>query len=175
MPHRKSAAVLRLRSLAAGLLALAGTAGAADTGWGGSFHAAIGSARISMRGEDPVLLVANLRFDFDGGPADESGSGTVTAYNEAGNLALDDFPFTWTRKGTAGFQAVLDPEGFGSFLAGRVEAAAGAETAITLTAASGKGKAGKEGGNLRFAAKSAGTASLDGGAAIRLKAKVRCR
>lgn len=175
MPNSRSAAVLRLRSLAAGLLALAGTASAAGTGWGGSFHAAIGSARISLKGGDPVLLVANLRFDFDGEAADESGAGTVTAYNEAGNVILDDFPFTWARKGTAGFQAVLDPEGFGAFLAGRVEAARGAEAAVTLDSASGNGKAGKEIGNLRFAAKAAGTASLDGGAAVRLKAKVRCR
>lgn len=166
----------RLSRLALPVLLLGAAAGALASSVGGQTFPVFGSGRITVKGAgiDPVEVIPNLRFDFDGSPADASGTGLVRAYNAAGSVLIGQFPISWTASGAA-LQVTPDAEAFAGFLEDRIQEATGGTAAVTLGRVSFRGTLRENRTVFAMSVKATGQASLDGGVAAPMKAKLRGR
>jgi hypothetical protein len=130
---------------------------------------------MKRSGEDPVEFTANLRFDFDGGAEDPSGTGTLLAYDSIGQAVLGQFPMNWTTGRGAAFKFdVMCPE-LEAFLAARIAEATGKEAVVTLSTAVGRGVARAENPTVKSVIIVTGEVTLDGGEPYRLKARIHTR
>ncbi len=171
MPESKNP----FRAVLASAVLAAAAVGAAAATLGGGWWPGVGPGRIVLRGSDlePVEILANLRFDFGGSPADVSGSATVSAYDPAGQILLGEFPCTWTTGRGAAFRVDLLNGEFAGFLEDRIAAATGKEASVALDSARGRGAIVLQGEDLRLAVSASGEATLDGGPPVRLRVKMR--
>ena len=144
---------------------------------GGDDLSAYGPGRVAIRRSAvrPGPFLANLRFDFDGAPADASGTGTVRAYDGEGQWVVDEFPFQWTALRGPSFLADLGNQGFADFLAARIAEKTGKAATVSLEAATGRGRLSRDGSDLRMAVRGAGTVSIDGGTAQAFRLTIRLR
>jgi hypothetical protein len=165
------------RGAGAAVLLLCGALAAAGAEVGGGFFPAYGPGRIAVKrsGLAPVEFLANLRFDFDGAPADFSGTGRVLAYDDAGLDVIDEFPCTWTTKGGSAFRADLLGQELTDFLASLLGDAVGAPVALVLERADCRGVLRSGGEEVKAVIQVAGTASIDGGLARPFRARMRVK
>jgi hypothetical protein len=159
------------------LLLAAAAAPAADPvpGPGGAYLSALGRERIRVKapGVKPGSLFGNLRFDFDGSAGDAAGAGTLLAYDEAGQVLLSSFPFSWaTGRGTT-LSLDLEQEGLAAFLADGIESLVGGAAVVTLETVAARGKLRAGGTDLRVGIRAQGTVSLDEGPPRRFRASLR--
>jgi hypothetical protein len=131
---------------------------------GGGYWPALGTGKVAVKGGGikPMPFFANLRFAFDGSPADASGTGTIRAYDAIGQTLLDQIPFAWTTRNGAAFKLDLSGKGFEDFLAARIADATGGTAAVTVESTAGKGALLHGGTSVRASASASGEVSLDG-------------
>jgi hypothetical protein len=179
MDSIRSSGLGRFRFAGAGAAALLLCAALATAGAqvGGAFRSAVGPGKVAVRrsGLPAVPFLANLRFDFDGAPTDATGTGTLFAYDDEGLSVLDEFPFTWTTARGASFRADVKCPELAGFLASLVGTQAGEPVEVVLEKADCKGVLRPSDGGFRAVIQIAGTASLDGGPPLPLRAKMRVK
>ena len=165
------------RRIAVASFALACAAAASLAAPGGGYWPAVGSGRVKAirSGVRPDPFVANLRLDFDGADGDLAGTGTMLAYDEAGQNLLHTIPFTWETRNGRAFTLDLDGAAIAPLFEGVIETASGGDCAVTVATATARGRVRLEGAAISIKIRALGECTIGEGETRVLRATVKAK
>ena len=165
------------RRIAVASFALACTAVASLAAPGGGYWPAVGSGRVKAprSGVRPDPFAANLRLDFDGVDGDLTGTGTMLAYDEAGQNLLYTIPFTWETRNGRAFTLDLDETALVPLFEDVLATASGQDCTVTVATATARGRVRLAGAAISVKLRALGECAFGEGETHVLRATVKAK